>query len=1487
MVFRKPLFTLAALFISALSNNAFAERVEFKTPVKLRAIAGQRTTIVLTSLLTFDPGDQLDWGTPANPHGAKPPWLTLDGTLDQKQMFIDPPAGAVGVFRFGLSFRPRVVDGGGFEAAELTVYTQPKWLVAEIDLGTITEGTNISSVFPTLDLPSLVAPDSSGQNQTFTFEDPNGTFPRWMTVGSNGTLTGTPARADVKEYRDFFFVVNTQSGGTARVPARVTVKKVFKGPKWVVNPTVLPNVDEDVPYSRTVVGPTFVTYTEPEPLTYKKIAGGKNDAWVELTAAGEVKGTPARAHVGPVEIKAEVSATYEGVVYKDETVLKFNVNRVNKPPAWKTPVVDLPDAYTRLVYAPQNLTGQVTDPDPGTVFSFKVLAHTGPGTDWAKVSTAGMLDGTPANANLGAHEWTVEVSDGALTATAKIRITVKNRPPTWIAKPTILKPNATEDVLFKAALTPYARDPENDPLLFTKMSGPAWASINANGELEGTPRRTDVMAGVQKFVIRVADALSGGFDDAEVQLTIDKVNKPPEWTMDPITLPDAPERVAYDQSLASFATDPDPEDLPLLVFTKVSGPAWASIDAKGRVTGTPKRADVGKGTFVVEVKDPKGLKATAAVLITVLKVNQIPLCANPGVLKDAFQDAAYAFDLLAPPPLASDADGDKLTFKPIALPSWMTSTADGKLSGKPVETDIITAYAAEWEVTDPDGAKCKLVANGKVLRSNWTPEVTTPVDITVKERTIRDFNFRTLGHVKDQDVSDTLTCTPIDMANWVAMSNACVVTLRPLFANISPPVHTFRYTVTDGKSAPVAGVFRVTVERDPRPPIWLENPIRFEALAGTLFTGDISKKAQDLDGLPITFSLNPGGPAWLTMNQKGELTGTPAESDVGDNFFKVTVKNDLREAVADLIIKVKSSNRPPKWMNDPIVLPDAYVGENYSNSLSTYAMDPDVNDALKFERLTTSTWLFVTVNGLVIGTPEANHVGLNKIPVRVKDPKGAFADATVHITVRNQDQDPKWKEDPINLGEAPINKVFTFDLRTKVTDPNDGPQPISFRKATAAPNWMVVSSQGIVSGTPLETHLGAYTTLFEVTDDGIIWIPVNAYGKVTKPESKIAWKEDPIRFTTVVNKPFSATLVDRVNNPDNATLTFTKGSGPTWLTVAQNGQISGTPPKVNEDFFSVTVAATGGALPATLIINVINDKPDEDSFDIGDPVPGARADNLWIVDNDRDPCSGESCFIAFLRDNIKLYYDALDRAEIHHYGVYLSADACSYRHIISDSKGRKLLSYNDSDWTASFHSRISRSPNQLWPSPLTAFWQLHYRLMGSVPSPFFEEKVPMDALILSPRGDQYSPYVTHGDSYWRPISGWNPARFLSYVQAEHKSATKNLRVSALAVGGSSAYQTMTSGTKGKYYVYKQDGFGDSLRDYAEDVIFRAYVMAKQTIKLSKVPTDISSIKVTLAGELLTSDKWRYLAATNEVEIFWRLIDISSHKPGDRLVVTYK
>lgn len=82
----------------------------------------------------------------------------------------------------------------------------------------------------------------------------------------------------------------------------------------------------------------------------------------------------------------------------------------------------------------------------------------------------------------------------------------------------ITLPEATRSQVYTGnSLNSYASDADLNPLTFTKLNGPAWLSVAANGALSGTPGSGT--EGLNVFVVRVSDP-AGASSDAEVRINV-------------------------------------------------------------------------------------------------------------------------------------------------------------------------------------------------------------------------------------------------------------------------------------------------------------------------------------------------------------------------------------------------------------------------------------------------------------------------------------------------------------------------------------------------------------------------------------------------------------------------------------------------------------------------------------------------------------------------------------------------------------------------------------------------------------------------------------------------------------------------------------------------------------------------------------------------------------------------------------------------------
>ena len=93
-----------------------------------------------------------------------------------------------------------------------------------------------------------------------------------------------------------------------------------------------------------------------------------------------------------------------------------------------------------------------------------------------------------------------------------------------------------------------------------------------------------------------------------------------------------------------------------------------------------------------------------------------------------------------------------------------------------------------------------------------------------------------------------------------------------------------------------------------------------------------------------------------------------------------------------------------------INLPDATAGEAFEFDLSIFANDDD-GDEILFKQISENGWVSIKSNGNLFGTPDANHVGLNQIIVRIIDEGKLSSDAVVCIEVKEKilNRAPYWK----------------------------------------------------------------------------------------------------------------------------------------------------------------------------------------------------------------------------------------------------------------------------------------------------------------------------------------------------------------------------------------------------------------------------------------------------------------------------------------------
>ncbi|MBW8780689.1 MAG: alginate lyase family protein [Verrucomicrobia bacterium] len=186
---------------------------------------------------------------------------------------------------------------------------------------------------------------------------------------------------------------------------------------------------------------------------------------------------------------------------------------------------------------------------------------------------------------------------------------------------------------------------------------------------------------------------------------------------------------------------------------------------------------------------------------------------------------------------------------------------------------------------------------------------------------------------------------------------------------------------------------------------------------------------------------------------------------------------------------------------------------------------------------------------------------------------------------------PKFTSNPVIRADATQGAAYTTQsIYTSATDA-DG-ETLIYAKVSG-PSWLTVAPNGALSGTPANSDNGKNLFIVRVTD------PTGATDDAMLSVTVNNTNEAPAWLSGTVTKPgvtrgqaYAASLAANATDPDlpyGDSLSFSKVSGPAWLTIGSNGALTGTPGAgdVGLNNFTVRVTDTGGLYAdATLAISV-------------------------------------------------------------------------------------------------------------------------------------------------------------------------------------------------------------------------------------------------------------------------------------------------------------
>jgi len=640
---------------------------------------------------------------------------------------------------------------------------------------------------------------------------------------------------------------------------------------------------------------------------------------------------------------------------------------------------------------------------------------------------------------------------------------------------------------------PLVSNPEGRPLTFDITSKPGWATfVPSSGELSGTPGNSDVGTSAE-IEIGVSDgttrAIIGPF-----RITVNPPATPPPVAPPTIAgTPAATVTAGQPYSFQPMVTNPGGSTLS---FTIVNRPAWGTFStATGALSGTPTTTN--EGTFaniLISVSDGHTTASLPAFSIQV----QAP-ANNAPTISGTPAPTVVAGNQYAFTPAAADPDGHALTFSILNAPSWASfSASTGQLSGSPPTADV--GVFSNIVITASDGtltASLPAFSIQVLAAANDTPTISGIPPTSV----VAGSNYSFKPSATDP-AGKVLTFSIQAMPPWATFSASTgALTGTPTSANIG----TFAgivIAVSDGTSTAALPAFSIQVQSPPDHAPVIGGTPSTNVVAGASYS--FTPTASDPDGDTLTFSI-ANQPSWATFSSRtGQLSGTPAKTNIG-TFSNIVISvsdGTLTAALPAFSIQVQ-----PPLDHAPVIggTPSTNLVAGASYSFTPTASDPD-GDALTFSVANRPSWAsFSNTTGQLSGTATTGNVGIfSGIVISVSDGTLTSSLPAFAIAVSAPANPP-----PTISGTpaTSANAGTAYSFTPTAADPNGNPLTFSIQNP---PSWASFNTQsGNLSGTPGSGDAGTYSNIIISVSDGTSTASLAAFSiivtQVANGSATVSW----------------------------------------------------------------------------------------------------------------------------------------------------------------------------------------------------------------------------------------------------------------------------------------------------------------------------------------------------------------------------------------------
>jgi VCBS repeat-containing protein len=742
-----------------------------------------------------------------------------------------------------------------------------------------------------------------------------------------------------------------------------------------------------------------------------------------------------------------------------------------------------------------------------------------------------------------------------------------------------------EDTMVVIDVLANDSDVDGDTLVIVSASAISGTINIVSDQLEYTANAD--YNGTDIIVYEISDG-NGGNATTKVDVTVTAVNDAPVAVQEPAYTVNGDASIIAGASVLANDTDADADTLTAVLENDVAN-GTLTLNADGTFDYTPNADFNGSDSFTYFANDGTVNSASsAAVTITVTELNDAPAGVND--VATTTEDIAAIIDVLVND---SDVDGDTLVVSAVAdgANGTVTNDGNGMVTYSP-NADFSGTDSFTYTVDDSNGGTDTATVDVTVTAVNDAPSITSAAVTAVAEDTAYTYPVTTT----DPDTGDSVTVSATTLPSWLTFDG---VTLSGTPTNSEAGDHAVVLEATDSVLTDTQS-FTITVSNVNAAPSITSAAVTAVA-EDTTYTYTVTTTDPDT-GDSVTVSATTL-PLWLTFDGV-ILSGTPTNSEVGDHAVVLEATDSVLTDTQSYTITVRNLNDSPVAVQEPAytVNEDASITAGASVLVNDTDADADTLTAVLENDVANGT-LILNADGTFDYTPNIDFNGSDSFTYFANDGTvNSASSAAVTITV-----------DPIN--DAPVavqESAYTVNEDASIiagasvlandTDA-DADTLTAVLENDVANGTLTLNADGTFDYTPNADFNGSDSFTY-FANDGTVNSASSAAVTITVDPINDApvFSVDPLNAANATeNAAYSDMIAGSATDTDGDTLTYSKVSGPDWLTVGSDGVLSGTPGSsdvgLNSWVVEVSDSNTGSA-QATLEINV-----DADSTP---PVAGPR-----------------------------------------------------------------------------------------------------------------------------------------------------------------------------------------------------------------------------------------------------------------------------------------